>query len=102
LDFPFCELQQINTKEMEAKMQYQAIQEIFNSATIHLIQNEAGKISRFENYSKERSIMLLKLWRNDYPYLNNNGNCLQGCLPIPENSEAQRYIRSLTGYTPVK
>ncbi|GEM_PF-6511450 len=83
-------------------MQYQTNPEIFNTATIHLMQDEAGIISRLEGYSKERSIVLLKLWRNDYPYLNNNGNCLQGCLPIPENSEAQRYIRSLTGYTPVK
>ena len=79
-------------------MRYQTNQEILNGATIYFIQNEAGIISKPENYGNEPSIMLLKLWVNDYPYLNSNGNCLQRCLPIPEDSEAQRHIRRLTGY----
>ncbi len=83
-------------------MRYHANQENFDSATIHLVENEAGIISGLESNGKERSTILLKLWRNDYPYLNNNINCLQGCLPIPENSTAQRHLRRLIGYPPVK
>jgi hypothetical protein len=87
---------------MEAEMQYHVNQEILNSATIHFAQDVAGITSAFESYSNYHPIMLLKFWGNDFPYLNNTGNCAQECLPIPENSEAQRLIRRLTGYQQFK
>jgi hypothetical protein len=36
----------------------------------------------------------LKLWGDDYPYLSENKNKMRRWLPIPENSEAQRFIRN--------
>jgi hypothetical protein len=83
-------------------MQHHANQELLNSAAIHFVQDEAEIVLAFESYRKNRPTMLLKLWGNDYPYLNDNGNCAQQCLPIPENSEAQQQIRRLAGYLPVK
>jgi hypothetical protein len=87
---------------MEPTMQNHANQEILNSATIHFVQDLAGITSSFESYCKDRPIMLLKFWGNDFPYLNNTGNCAQECLPVPEDSEAQRLIRRLTGYPQFK
>lgn len=40
-------------------------------------------------------IKYLKFWGVDYPYLNVHKNCIEGCLPIPENSAVQRYLRNL-------
>ena len=83
-------------------MQHHAKQELLNRATIHYVQDEAGITLAFESYRKDRPIMLLKFWGSDYPYLNNTGNCVQECLPIPENSEAHLQIRRLPGFLPVK
>jgi len=82
-------------------MRYRTNQEVLSCATIHFIQDEAGVTPVLEPFRKDRPIMLLKFWGIDYPYLN-NGNCLQGCLPVPENSEAKRHIIRLTGYPSVK
>jgi hypothetical protein len=38
----------------------------------------------------------LKFWGKHYPYLNGNNGNEQRWLPIPENSEAQRFIRSMS------
>jgi hypothetical protein len=83
-------------------MRYQVNQELLNGATIRLDQDKVSVTSFHEHFMKDNSGRYLKFWGNDYPYLNDNRNCAQGCLPIPENSEAQRFIRSLTGYPPVK
>jgi hypothetical protein len=87
---------------MEAKMRHQTNQEILNGTTIRFVQDETGITLDFESYRKDQMIMLLKFWGNDYPYLENTGNCVQECLPIPENSAAQHQIRRLAGYLPVK
>lgn len=83
-------------------MRNQGNRQILGWPTIHLDKGESNTTSIYENWTKESSVKSLRSWGNDYPYLNNFNNCAQACLPIPENSDAQRLIRSLTRYPSVK
>ncbi|MBN1628100.1 MAG: hypothetical protein JW944_16395 [Deltaproteobacteria bacterium] len=51
----------------------------------------------YENGNFDSSHRYLRFWGNDYAYLEKDQNCVKGCLPIPENSEAQRIIRKMAG-----
>lgn len=84
---------------MEAKMRNHADQNILMNESIQIPQDEIGiRYIQEEDRKKNYPAGYLKFWGNDYPYLIDNRDCIQGCLPIPENSEAQRLIRSLRGY----
>jgi hypothetical protein len=50
----------------------------------------------YRNDENESSQKYLKLWGKDYLYLNGNNGIERRWLPIPENSEAQRFIRSMS------
>jgi hypothetical protein len=83
-------------------MRDQINQDMLNDEAIHLVKDEINIRSFQNNFMKENLKKYLKSWGNDYPYLNDYENCMNKCLPIPENSEAQRVIRRLTGYPQVK
>jgi hypothetical protein len=54
---------------------------------------EFGIESIHQDLLDSRPGMYLRYWGTDYPYLLDSRNSAEGCLPIPENSEAQRFIR---------
>jgi hypothetical protein len=87
---------------MEGKMLNQINQKIIDGPTIDLDQNKVRAFSSRKDSMEINPDRYLRSWGNDYPYLDYYPNYLQCCLPIPENSEAQRFIRSLAGYTHVK
>ena len=61
---------------------------------------------RITTFQKEcdhkKSLLCLRFWKHDYPYLNGNENHSQRWLPIPENSEVQRIIRNHHQFFPFK
>jgi hypothetical protein len=74
-------------------MFYDAGQQITENVTAQIGRDEFRTESFHEELIKNRPDRYLRYWGKDYPYLNENRNCTPGCMPIPENSDAQRFIR---------
>jgi hypothetical protein len=74
-------------------MFYNADQQIIENVTAQIGRSEFQTGSILEELIKNRPDRYLRYWGKDYPYLNEIMNCAQGCLPIPENSDAQRFLR---------
>jgi len=83
-------------------MGYKANPIISEFSSISIDSEKTGVTFLYENSRIDRSPMYLRSWGNDYPYLDEYKNCVQGCLPIPENSKAQRLIRRLNVKTSLK
>lgn len=58
---------------------------------------EIEKIKKvFKNYKNGKSTQdqkYLKLWYDDYPYLDIDDARMRRLLPVPENSMSQRHVR---------
>jgi hypothetical protein len=62
-----------------------------------LKENQQGRdtFTRKDNQLQEKvSQRFLRSWGNDYPYLNGNEKDSQRWLPVPEDSEIQRFLKS--------
>ena len=55
--------------------------------------NGIDAVGHYMNFEDEKSsILLLKQWGKDYPYLKSDKK-IAGKFPLPENSDSQRLIR---------
>jgi hypothetical protein len=79
-------------------MKFPGTKKMAGSINAQAVEDRDKKIRHYDyrNYENESSQKYLKFWGKHYPYLNGNNGSEQRWLPIPENSEAQRFIRSMS------
>ena len=74
-------------------MRYQETQKMTGSMLTHSINNEDETLALDRNGENENSLKkYLKFWGDDYAYLKMDNQ--PRWLPIPEDSEAQRFLRN--------
>ena len=83
-------------------MKYQTSQKMKESTQIHSFQDKRKNTIFQRGEYHEKSLLCLRFWKHDYPYLNKNDNYSQRWLPVPENSEIQRIIRNHHQFFPFK
>jgi hypothetical protein len=74
-------------------MLYQGDRQTLEGAGVQTGQDEFDIKSIREDVPDKKQNLYLRYWGKDFPYLSDYGNCTQGCLPVPENSDVQRFIR---------
>jgi hypothetical protein len=76
-------------------MGYQQIQKIAEGLAVEAARNvlENMVLNRAEEENSPQKY--LRFWGTDYQYLNSNSE--RRWLPVPEDSEAQRFLRKLYG-----
>ena len=79
-------------------MKFPGTKKMTGSTNAQAGENRDKKMRHYDyrNYENESPQKYLKFWGKHYPYLNGNNGNEQRWLPIPENSEAQRFIRSMS------
>ena len=79
-------------------MKFPGTKKMTGSTNAQAGENRDKKMRHYDyrNYENESPQKYLKFWGKHYPYLNGNNGNEQRWLPIPENSEAQRFIRSIS------
>ena len=76
-------------------MRNQYFQNMVGGTLIHSMKNEYEILKLYRKGENENAqTRYLKCWGNDYPYL--KGDNQPSYLPIPEDSDAQRFLRKVT------
>ena len=75
-------------------MRSQTTQNVAGGIPAYYVHGESKITAIYRKQEDQNSQRYLKFWENDYPYLKGNRINERRCLPIAENSEAQRLLRN--------
>jgi hypothetical protein len=74
-------------------MGYQQIQKMAGGFAVQTARNEVENMIVYRTEEENSTQKYLRFWGTDYQYLKSNSE--KRWLPVPENSDVQRFLRKL-------